>query len=70
MKPDKIIAALTLALLMAIAAVAQSGPAPKIAIDSPTYDFGEIKAGTPLRHAFKVKNEGKADLEIKSVAPG
>ncbi|MEK6289418.1 MAG: DUF1573 domain-containing protein [Acidobacteriota bacterium] len=47
-----------------------SGAAPILVIDSFTHDFGEVKAGTPLRFAFKVKNEGKADLVINSVSPG
>lgn len=38
-------------------------------IDSFTHDFGEVKPGTPLRHIFKVKNEGKADLLINNVSP-
>jgi hypothetical protein len=38
-------------------------------IDSFTHDFGEVKAGTSLRYAFKVKNQGKADLLIRDVAP-
>ena len=43
---------------------------PKLVIDSLTHDFGEVKAGEPLSYQFKVKNEGGADLEIKSVTPG
>ena len=41
-----------------------------LVIDSFTHDFGEVKAGTPLRYAFKIKNQGKADLLINSVSPG
>jgi Protein of unknown function (DUF1573) len=76
MKPTKAFAALALALLLAVAGLAQgnspanqTGPAPKMMIESPTHDFGEIKAGTPLRYAFKIKNEGKGELKILSVAP-
>ena len=47
-----------------------SGAAPALVIESFTHDFGEVKAGTPLRYAFKVKNLGKADLVINNVAPG
>lgn len=47
-----------------------SGAAPIMVIESFTHDFGEVKAGTPLRFAFKVKNEGKGDLLINSVSPG
>ncbi|HLF83198.1 MAG TPA: DUF1573 domain-containing protein [Blastocatellia bacterium] len=49
---------------------APSGAAPLMVIDSFTHDFGEVKAGTPLRYAFKVKNQGKADLLINNVSPG
>ena len=43
---------------------------PFLVIDSATHDFGELKSGTPLRYAFKIKNTGKADLIIESVSPG
>jgi hypothetical protein len=46
------------------------GPMPNLAIESTTHDFGELKSGTPLRYAFKIKNTGKVDLVIESVSPG
>ncbi|HYV04888.1 MAG TPA: DUF1573 domain-containing protein [Blastocatellia bacterium] len=49
---------------------AEAGPQPQLVIESATHDFGELKAGTPLRYAFKVKNTGKANLVIESVNPG
>ena len=49
---------------------APSGAAPVLVIESFTHDFGEVKPGDPLRYAFKIKNEGKADLLINSVTPG
>ncbi|HXU40604.1 MAG TPA: DUF1573 domain-containing protein [Blastocatellia bacterium] len=49
---------------------ASVGPAPMLVIESLTHDFGEVKAGTPLRYAFKIKNAGKADLLINNVSPG
>jgi uncharacterized protein DUF1573 len=42
---------------------------PKLAMDSFEHSFGTIKAGTPLNHTFKVKNDGKAPLEITNVSP-
>jgi len=42
---------------------------PKLVMDSFEHSFGAVKAGTPLNFTFKVKNEGKAALEIKSVSP-
>jgi hypothetical protein len=44
--------------------------APELVIESATHDFGEVKTGTPLKWAFKIKNTGKADLLITNVAPG
>ena len=84
MKIIKAIGALTfVAMLVTIAAGQQkqapaqpnggappSDAAPAMVIESLTHDFGEVKAGTPLRYAFKVKNQGKADLLINNVAPG
>ncbi|MFY9553804.1 MAG: DUF1573 domain-containing protein [Blastocatellia bacterium] len=74
--------ALALTVLITLTAAAQekkppgqnggtgAGAAPKLVIASLTHDFGEVKSGTPLRYAFKIKNEGKADLVINSVSPG
>ena len=77
MKFVRIIAAFALALLFALPAAAQekrtpnqAGDAPKLVIMELVHDFGEVKAGTPLRHSFKIKNEGKGDLLIQSVTPG
>ena len=76
MKVVKSIAGLLLMLLFATAAIAQehppkpAGEAPKLVIESPVHDFGEIKAGQALRYAFKIKNEGTADLLIQNVQPG
>ncbi|HJQ26758.1 MAG TPA: DUF1573 domain-containing protein [Blastocatellia bacterium] len=76
MKWLKPITALMLLLLLAAAAVAQDNPpkagggTPKLAIESPIHDFGQVKSGTPLHYTFKVKNEGSADLLIQNVQPG
>ena len=75
MKWLKPITALALLLLLAAAAVAQDNPpkagsTPKLVIESPIHDFGQVKSGMPLHYAFKVKNEGSADLLIQNVQPG
>ena len=83
MKSCKTIFSLVLLTLMALSAAAHqkqtpvqpnasapSGAAPVLVIESFTHDFGEVKPGDPLRYAFKIKNEGKADLLINSVTPG
>ncbi len=72
MKFARIFSALALAIIMASTAAAQQPQqegGPKLAIESFTHDFGEVKAGTPLRYTFKIKNEGKSDLLIQNVAP-
>lgn len=70
------LAALTLLILTATVSPAlalnqekQNGPSPKLVTKSFTHDFGEVNAGYPLKHSFIIRNEGKADLEIKNVAP-
>jgi len=42
---------------------------PVLVMESFQHDFGEVNAGTTLRYAFKVKNQGKSDLIIQNVAP-
>ena len=57
-------------LLMFVFSVSAENPAtPKLSIPSLEHSFGSVKAGTPLTYSFEIKNEGKADLEIKSVNP-
>jgi Protein of unknown function (DUF1573) len=83
MKVVRRLCAFTFASLLSITAAAQekhspnqpnagtsTAGAPLLVIESLTHDFGEVKAGTPLRYAFIVKNQGKADLLINNVAPG
>ena len=83
MKLSKAISTIALVVLLSVPLAARqnqtqnhpnggdsSSPAPLLVIDSFTHDFGEVKAGTPLRYAFKVKNQGKADLLINEVSPG
>jgi hypothetical protein len=74
MKLRKIILSLSMVLAFAAVAMAHEHPAqngePKLVIESFTHDFGEVKSGTPLEYSFVIKNQGKADLLIKSVAPG
>jgi hypothetical protein len=48
---------------------ASSSAGPKLVIVSPEHSFGKVKPGTPLIHTFKVRNEGRANLEIKDVIP-
>jgi hypothetical protein len=43
---------------------------PVLAIASPSFDAGAVWEGDTISHAFKVKNEGKAELRILEVRPG
>jgi hypothetical protein len=67
---------LTVALLVAFSIVtlsrkasASTNAGPKLVIAALEHSFGKVQPGTPLTHSFKVRNEGQADLEIKSVSP-
>ena len=76
MKIQRTIAALAVALFFVSAAAAQEKksndpPAvPKLVLESFSHDFGQVKAGSPLKYSFKIKNDGKSELLIKSVNPG
>ena len=81
MKLSKPILAVLFVTLLVLTAAAQdkhpqpnggNAPAgvPQLVIESFTHDFGEVKPGTVLRYAFKIKNQGKADLLINNVSPG
>lgn len=43
---------------------------PAIVIDEIVHDFGSVFEAQKYKYSFTVKNEGKADLVIKSVKPG
>jgi hypothetical protein len=43
---------------------------PRIQFETPTYDFGRVKAGEPVKHNFIFTNTGSALLIINSVNPG
>ena len=64
--------ALAVVLLLVSAARAQNSaaePAPKLVIKEKGHNLGEVKKGVQAQHTFVFKNEGKADLVIKNVAP-
>lgn len=55
--------------VMPIPAAEVKGPHPIAKPDETTHDFGSVWVGPPLKHAFKIKNEGDAPLEISKVKP-
>jgi hypothetical protein len=65
---------LVLAFLAGIAQAAEekqaAGAVPVIHIEEPVYDFQQVSQGAVVKHDFRVLNQGKAPLEIKSVRPG
>jgi hypothetical protein len=46
------------------------GTGPQIVFDTPSYDFGKVMAGEPIRHDFWFTNRGNAILEVTAVRPG
>ncbi len=65
-----VIAALALTLMLVSGAFGQSSSAvPRLVLTETEHNFGEVKEGIMLSHTFKVKNEGRAELLIKSVVP-
>jgi hypothetical protein len=72
-------AAVIIMLALSFVARAQNGPgnradqanqaSPKIVIKQLEHNFGEIKKGAVAEHIFTFRNEGKADLQIRNVAP-
>ena len=81
MKLPSVLCALVLVIVVAAFAPAQENrgdrggggedvPMPQAVLDELSHDFGEVKPGTPLRWAFKIKNVGTANLRIRDVKPG
>ena len=69
MKSRTVFVAVASLFLFVLSVSAQEGGKPKLSIPSLEHSFGSVKAGTPLVYSFEIKNEGKVDLEIKSVNP-
>jgi len=43
---------------------------PSLSLSSAEHDFGQVREGNILSHDFKVRNTGKAELQIMEVRPG
>ncbi|MFY9610766.1 MAG: DUF1573 domain-containing protein [Blastocatellia bacterium] len=69
MKSRRAFVAVASLLMFAFSVSAQNSGTPRLSIPSLEHSFGSVKAGTPLTYSFEIKNEGKVDLEIKSVSP-
>jgi len=53
-----------LAMLILPFLVAAGHAAPRVVVDKPAVDFGEVPQGQKIAHAFILKNAGDADLTI------
>ena len=78
LKTLNLITLLVCALALTVAAFGQekattdkaaSQDVPKLAVDDTKHEFGKVKEGDEIKHVFKIKNEGKADLIIYNVSP-
>jgi hypothetical protein len=71
--PAAMVAILAIFIPIANARFKQTGAAapgtPKLWIEATIHDFGTVEAGTPVRYSFKIRNDGAAALEIRSVVP-
>ena len=43
---------------------------PLLALKERQFDFGKVKEGSSITHAFTIQNKGSVPLEIKKVSPG
>ena len=51
-------------------ALALENQGPKMVLEELKFDFGEVKEGKTVSHAFSVFNQGDQTLEIRKVKPG
>lgn len=78
LKTINLVGLLVFALALSISAFAQDKPAadktasqdvPKLFVDNTKHEFGKVKEGDEVKHVFKIKNDGKAELIIYNVSP-
>ena len=67
MRSRYLVSLLAVLLVGVIAAGVVTLAAPKIQVDSETYDFGSVIAGTFVSHRFIITNVGNSPLTIKNV---
>ena len=78
LKTFNLIALLVFAMALGVSTFAQDKPAadkaapkdvPKLFVDDTKHEFGKVKEGDEVKHVFKIKNDGKAELIIYNVSP-
>lgn len=45
-------------------------PLPRLIVDQPVHNAGEIEAGTTIAHEFAIRNEGSSPLSISEIRAG
>jgi hypothetical protein len=69
MKPQRVFIVLFAATLFCVNAMAQNAGAPKLIAAQRDFSAGTVKSGEEVSHAFAIKNDGDAELQIRSVVP-
>jgi hypothetical protein len=62
--------AMVLFFLLDPAAGAAKESGPRLSLSSTELDFGQVREGKIVSYDFKVRNTGKAELQIIEVRPG
>jgi hypothetical protein len=69
MKPQRVLSILFVAALFSVNAMAQGARAPKLVAEQREFTAGAVKSGEEVSHSFVIKNDGNAELQIRSVVP-
>ncbi len=69
MKPQRVLSVLFAASLFCVTAMAQGAGAPKLVAEQREFSAGTVKSGEEVSHSFAIKNDGNAELQIRSVVP-
>ncbi len=56
--------------IFSCSAWAQETKHPRLVVQKPLFDAGEVDEGKIIKHSFVVVNRGDATLDIKNVRPG
>lgn len=59
----------TILLLVSAMCLAQAQGHPRLILEAPDFDFGQVTPGTVLKHQFKATNAGDAALSISRLQP-
>lgn len=65
-----LVGVVVLVSLSGFAADTGQGGKPSLSLSSTEHDFGQVWEGKIVSHEFKMRNTGKAELQIIEVKPG